>query len=98
MNKKQLIELLEPFPDDIEIWIDDGGYSEGGRRLESIEEVFAYEADLDGDEIFDEYILDEDLSEQQKELIKNGKYFNLGKHKYFKEDIYSTKILLIKGL
>ena len=43
-------------------------------------------------------MLDENLSEQQKELIKNGKYFNLGKHEYFKEDVYSTKILLIKGL
>lgn len=55
MNKKQLIEVLEPFPDDMEIWIDDRGSWEGGLRLLKVEKVLAWNAGLDGDEIDDEY-------------------------------------------
>jgi hypothetical protein len=101
MNKKQLIELLEPFPDDLQIWIDDAGYIEGGKRLESVEKILAYNANLDGDDIGDEWIyVEEGMSEEDKILLKTqkDKYTLVDKAKFTGEDVYSKEILLIKGL
>jgi len=96
MNKKQLIELLEQYPDDIEIWIDDAGYIEGGKRLESIEKLYAWDANLDGDTIDDEWIYaDENLTGKSKILLESqfDKY-----HLIENGEVYSKEILLIKGL
>lgn len=56
MNVKELKEILNQYPDDMEIWVSDRGYCEGGERLVKVEKKIAYEAGLDGDEILDEWI------------------------------------------
>lgn len=101
MNKKQLIELLEQYPDDIEIWIDDAGYIEGGKRLEEIEKLYAWDANLDGDDVSDEWIYVENgMSEEHKILLESqkDKYTLVDKAKFTGEDVYSKEILLLKGL
>ena len=55
MKVKELIEKLKEYPEDMEVWVSDRGYCEGGIRLEKVEKVSSYEADLDGDDIMDEY-------------------------------------------
>ncbi len=70
MNKKQLIEALEPFPDDMEIWVNDNGYCEGGLPLKGIVPMLAYLASLDGDEITDEYFFMNDEPTTQLDLDK----------------------------
>lgn len=61
MKVKELKELLNNYPDYLEIWVSDGGNSEGGRRLTKVEKVLAVDAGLDGDEVDDEYFyIDED--------------------------------------
>lgn len=76
MNVKTLIETLQQYPQDLEVWVSDRGYCEGGISLERVEKVLAYEAGLDGDDIDDEYIyLDEDnnLEDIQSYLDKGYK-------------------------
>lgn len=58
MTKKELIELLEPYPDNITIWVSDGGYLEGATPLSKVYLEFAFDADLDGDLVSDEYTYD----------------------------------------
>lgn len=96
MTKKQLIEILEPYPDHLEIWIDDAGYSEGGKRLKEVEKLYAWDAALDGDTIDDEWIhKEEDLSERSSKLLASqyDRY-----HLIDNGEIYSKEILLLKGL
>lgn len=62
MKVKELKELLNKYPDDMEIWVSDGGNSEGGERLTKVEKVLAVDAGLDGDDIDDEYTyIDDDV-------------------------------------
>jgi hypothetical protein len=56
MKVKELINILSQYPEDMEVWVSDKGYSEGGEKLTKIEKLLAYDAGLDGDEINDEYI------------------------------------------
>jgi hypothetical protein len=56
MNVKNLIEILKQYPEDMEVWVSDRGYVEGGERLTKVEKIPAYHAGLDGDEINGEYI------------------------------------------
>lgn len=60
MKVKELIDILSPYPEDMEVWVSDKGYSEGGERLSKVEKVLAVDAGLDGDEVDDEYIYIED--------------------------------------
>lgn len=60
MNVKELKEILNQYPDDMEIWVSDKGYVEGGERLTKVQKVLASDAGLDGDDVSDEYILVED--------------------------------------
>ena len=87
MNKKQLIELLKPFPDDMEIWVSDKGYLEGGERLTKIEKISSYEAGLDGDDIDDEYFYVENVNDIQAYLDK-GYLLSDDGEVLFKEIIY----------
>ena len=79
MTVKELIEQLTQYPEDMEVWVSDRGYVQGGERLVKIERLSAYSAGLDGDEISDEYIyVDEDtnISEYLEKgylLSKDGK-------------------------
>jgi len=91
MNKKQLIEVLEPFPDDMEIWIDDRGSWEGGLRLLKVESVLAWNAGLDGDEIDDEWTyMWDDVEIPSNE---NGEYTVIENEV---ENVMSKTILLLK--
>jgi hypothetical protein len=56
MKVKELINILSQYPEDMEIWVSDRGYCEGGEKLTTVEKLLAYDASLDGDEINDEYI------------------------------------------
>jgi hypothetical protein len=56
MKVKELINILSQYPEDMEVWVSDRGYCEGGEKLTTVEKVVAYDASLDGDEINDEYI------------------------------------------
>ncbi len=55
MNIKTLKEILNSYPDDMEIWVSDNDLGEGASPLESIKKELAWEANLDGDLIYDEY-------------------------------------------
>jgi hypothetical protein len=56
MKNKELQELLKNFPDDMEVWVSDNGYSEGGLKLTKVEIVKAVNAGIDGDDVDDEYL------------------------------------------
>jgi hypothetical protein len=56
MKVKELINILSQYPEDMEVWVSDRGYCEGGEKLTTVEKLLAYDASLDGDEINDEYI------------------------------------------
>lgn len=60
MNVKELKEILSQYPDDMEIWVSDKGYVEGGERLTKVQKILASDAGLDGDDVSNEYILVED--------------------------------------
>jgi hypothetical protein len=53
---KELIEFLKLYPLDTKIWVSDKGYCEGAIPLETVELKLAYEADLDGDLVDDEWL------------------------------------------
>jgi hypothetical protein len=56
MKLKELINILSQYPEDMEVWVSDRGYCEGGEKLTKVEKLIAYDAGLDGDEIDDEFI------------------------------------------
>jgi len=56
MKVKELINILSQYPEDMEVWVSDKGYGEGGEKLTKVEKLLAYDAGLDGDSIDDEYI------------------------------------------
>jgi hypothetical protein len=70
MKNKELQELLKQFPDDMEVWVSDRGYCEGGERLTKVEKVIANDVALDGDEIDDEYIYVEKDTNISEYLVK----------------------------
>lgn len=70
MNVKELKEILNQYPDDMEIWVSDKGYVEGGERLTKVQKVLASDAGLDGDDVSDEYILVEDDTNIPEYLAK----------------------------
>jgi hypothetical protein len=70
MKNKELQELLKQFPDDMEVWVSDRGYVEGGERLVKVEKVMACDAALDGDDVDDEYIYVEKDTNISSYLVK----------------------------
>ncbi len=93
MNVKKLKEILSKYPDDMNIWVSDAGYCEGGNPLLKVEKVLAYNAELDGDQINDEYIHIDDFKEDKRDI---NWYKNNGYKKLKGEQVYSKEILLIK--
>ncbi|HMT01691.1 MAG TPA: hypothetical protein PKD00_00035 [Burkholderiales bacterium] len=92
MTVKQLIEELQKYPEDLEIWVSDRGALEGGTPLENVKEMLAWDAGLDGDDIGDEYIYTDTLTtEEIEELILIKDYYKTDSFK----DIISKKILLL---
>jgi len=91
MKVKELIKKLSQYPEDMEVWVSDRGYCEGGERLSKIEKVSAYEASLDGDDIDDEYIYVEDNTNISEYLTKGYLLSENGKVLY-KEIVYLNDI------
>ena len=87
MKVKELIEKLKEYPEDMEIWVSDRGYCEGGIRLEKIEKISAYEADLDGDDIMDEYTYVDDDTDVE-DYISQGYLLSENGEVLSKEIIY----------
>ena len=87
MTIKELMEKLKQYPEDMEVWVSDRGYCEGGKRLTKIEKVSAYDADLDGDDINDEYIYVEEKTNVDEYLAKGYLLSETGRVLY-KEIIY----------
>lgn len=70
MKVKDLKAILEQYPDEMNIWVSDGGLGEGGNPLYKIEKMIAWDADLDDDDIDDEYIFVEDDTNISEYLVK----------------------------
>lgn len=92
MKVKQLIDILSQYPDDMEVWVSDRGYCEGGIRLNKVEKVLAFDAGLDGDEIDDEYVYIEDLMEDPEHYFERGYHVNEDGTVLSKEIIYLNDI------
>jgi hypothetical protein len=91
MKNKELQELLKNFPDDMEVWVSDNGYREGGERLNTVEVVKADDAGLDGDEVNDEYIYVEDDTNISEYLTK-GYFLSEDGETLSKEIIYLNNL------
>lgn len=91
MTVKQLIEKLTEYPQDMEVWVSDRGYCEGGVRLEKVEKVSAYDAALDGDSIGDEYIYVEDDT-NISEYLNQGYLLSDDEEVLYKEVVYLNDI------
>jgi len=91
MTVKDLIEELQKYPEDLKVWVSDGGYCEGAEPLKNIEKVVAWEADLDGD------VVDDEWEYMDKKSFKGCSY----PHEIFEiggdEIIVSKYILMISG-
>lgn len=70
MKVKELKEILSNYPEDMEIWVSDRGYCEGGERLVKVEKVKAVDVGLDGDDVDDEYIYVEKDTNISSYLVK----------------------------
>ena len=91
MKVKELIKKLSQYPEDMEVWVSDRGYCEGGERLTKIEKVSAYEASLDGDEIGDEYIYVENDT-NISEYLNKGYLLSKDRDVLYKEIVYLNDI------
>lgn len=91
MKVKELIDILNGYPEDMEIWVSDRGYCEGGERLEKVEKVSAYNVSLDGDEIDDEYIYVEKDTNISEYLVK-GYLLSEDGNVLYKEILYLNDI------
>lgn len=91
MNVEQLIDILNKFPPDMEIWVSDDGNSEGGVKLTKVEKIGAYDAGLDGDDIDDEYIYVEEDTDINKYLSK-GYILSKDGRVLYKEIIYLNNV------
>ena len=91
MKVKELIKKLSQYPEDMEVWVSDRGYCEGGERLQKVEKVSAYDAALDGDEINDEYVyVDEDTN--ISEYLNKGYLLSDEGDVLYKEIVYLNDI------
>lgn len=91
MKVKELIEKLSQYSEDMEVWVSDRGYCEGGERLTKVEKVSAYEAALDGDEIDDEYLYVEDDT-NISEYLNKGYLLSKDGEVLYKEIVYLNDI------
>jgi hypothetical protein len=71
MKIKELKQILEQYPEELEIWVSDSGYIEGAERLTRVAKMLAYQADLNGDCVDDEYLYIEDDTDIKK-YVDNG--------------------------
>lgn len=103
MTVQQLIEHLQQFPPDLEVWVSDAGYCAGAAKCIAPEKKIAWEADLDGDEVDKEYFYYDEECEDDIETYKHI-VLNPKSHGYIKFDGgrsydkgYSKEIVLLKS-
>ena len=87
MKVKELIDILKNYPEDMEVWVSDRGYCEGGEKLTKVEKVSAHDVCLDGDEIDDEYIYVEEDTDIN-ESLKKGYFLSQEGDVLYKEILY----------
>lgn len=92
MKVKDLIAKLKQYPDDMEVWVSDRGYCEGGEPLQKVEKVLAYDAGLDGDSIDGEYIYIEDLTEDPEHYLSQDYHLHKDGDVLSKEIVYLNDI------
>ena len=91
MKVYELIDLLQTFPSYLDVWVSDAGYAEGGMPLKSVEKISAWDAGLDGDEVNDEWMEDEDADDPY--IMHKEGYEN-----YHSDDcVWSKSIILIRS-
>lgn len=89
MKVSELIEKLQQFPPDLNVWVSDGGYCEGAEPCIDPIVRFAWDAALDGDEVSDEYFYNED------NVIDDPIAHGYVKHDV--DDIWTREIVLIRS-
>lgn len=94
MIVKELIKELQKYPEYLKVWVSDGGYVEGATPFKEFKVEQAYEAALNGDEVDDEYMYADDLTEDEFYAYeqKGYKLFPDGQFPCF-----SKEILMIYG-
>lgn len=98
MKVKELIEYLQEFDPDLDVWVSDAGYCEGATPCIEPEKILAIDAGLDGDEVDGEYFYydpnDEDdvrdMGSTLPEPGENGYFPVVGKG-------YSKYIVLLRS-
>lgn len=95
MKVCELIDLLNTFPPYLDVWVSDGGYAEGGTPLKSVEKISAWDAGIDGDEVTDEWISD-DNDVWHDPLFSKDEY----EHRHSTEfgEVQSKSIILIRSM
>lgn len=94
MTVKELIEELQKYPEDLNVWVSDGDYCEGATPFKEFKVEQAYEAQLDGDEVNDEYMYANDLNEDEFYTYEQ-KGYKLFPNEQF--PVMSKEILMIYG-
>ena len=88
MTVADLIQMLEVLPQDLTVWVSDGGYCEGAARLTEVQFVNAWDSGLDGDEVNDEYIYNE--GQDADTMIEEG-------YTLVENEIWTKPIVLLKS-
>lgn len=92
MKAKELAEILLKNPE-LEVWFNgDLQTGEGGYRVQRVLEEFACEADLDGDEISNEYYIVEEGYTVPNTIFSDPNYFE---RKIGNDRFYSQKVLIL---
>jgi hypothetical protein len=94
MTVKELIEKLQKYPENLKIWVSDGGYLEGAIPFKEFKVEQAHEAGLDGDEVDDEYMYAEELNEDEFYAYEQEGYKHFPDEKF---SVLSKEILMIYG-
>lgn len=74
MKVKELINQLSFLDPELEVFVNDNGHGEGASRLNELTVIPAIDAEIDGDEIDDEYYYTEDMSEDRYVKLRKSGY------------------------
>lgn len=88
MTCKELIALLQQFPEDMPVWVSDEGMMEGAWPCVSATQMPAYNAGLDGDLVDGEYVWVDEDTDVADLLAKGYRSFESG-------EVLSRDIVLI---
>jgi hypothetical protein len=93
MTAGELINILYQYPEDMQIWVSDRGYSEGGKSLTKVEKVSPYDSILDVDDINYNFHYTEDMTELTiLNYLEQGYLISKDGQVLYKEIIYLNNI------